>query len=149
MKLAFYHRRGKNEWFTKANVPLSPAAIDRVLQIAYHCAGLEVLTTCSHLRQEAIRLPFCVTRRANAPLRCWHAQEGDRLAAPLADRAANVHPFSVFPHEDFVAVLIPWTGIGGPVSRSFPLFVHVFNLAVAGPIVESKDNSLKTPQRGY
>jgi metal-dependent hydrolase (beta-lactamase superfamily II) len=69
MKLAFYHKRGKNEWFTKANVPLSPAAIDRVLQIAYHCAGLAVLTTCSHLRQEAIvfrsasrgaRMPRCV-----------------------------------------------------------------------------------------
>ena len=129
MKLAFYHKRGKNEWFTKANVPLSPAAIDRVLQIAYHYAGLEVLTTCSHQRQEAIRHPFCVARRANATLRCWHAQEGDRLASPPADRAANVHLFSVFQHEDIVAVLIPWTGIGVPVSRSFPWLVHVFNLS--------------------
>jgi hypothetical protein len=34
MKLALYHKRGKSEWFTKANTPLSPVAIDRLLQIA-------------------------------------------------------------------------------------------------------------------
>ena len=34
MKLALYHKRGKSEWFTKEYSPLSPEAIDRLLQIA-------------------------------------------------------------------------------------------------------------------
>ena len=84
-----------------------------------------MLTTGSLLRWEAIRLPFCVTRRAKVTLRYWHAQLGDRLAALLADRAANVHPLAVFPHEEFLAVLIGWTDIEIAIPGCFPLLVHV------------------------
>jgi hypothetical protein len=94
MKLAFYQKRGKNEWFTKANVPLSPAAIDRVLQIAYHYAGLEVLTTCSHQRQEAIR---SVSRGARMP-RCVAGMHKKAIVLPphlrIAPPTFTHFPFS-------------------------------------------------------
>jgi hypothetical protein len=53
MKLAVYHKRAKSEFYTKSDVPLSSLEIDRLLHTAYSGVGLELLTTGSHLRQEA------------------------------------------------------------------------------------------------
>jgi len=53
MKVATFHRRAREEWFTSTDVPLSNEEIDRLLHSAYTKCGLDVLTTGANLRREA------------------------------------------------------------------------------------------------